>query len=103
MQQYKRVRGFFLPNRLATMLLMVFGVAAAVLPVVANMDWTSTAGVIAGLGAISAALLTWLKGWKDNEAENLRPFVKVDPEHAAMQRRIDQLEAELHEQHAVQQ
>lgn len=91
----------FLPNRIATGLLVVCGLAAAVLPVAGNMDWTSTAGVVAGVGAIAAALVTWLKGWQQNEAENVRPFVKVDPEHAAMQARIDNLEAQLHARQEV--
>jgi hypothetical protein len=98
MKQYKRARGFFLPNRLATMLLLILGGIAAALPAVANMDWTSTAGVIAGIGAVAAALVTWLKGWQANESENLSSFKKEDPEHAAMQKRIDELEYELHGQ-----
>jgi membrane protein implicated in regulation of membrane protease activity len=96
MNQYTRMHGFFLPNRIATMLLVIAGLAAAVLPTLANMDWTSTAGVFAGLGAVAAALVTWLNGWSKNEATNVAPFKKVNPEHAEMRERIRQLEDEIH-------
>ena len=117
MDKYKRAHGVFLPNRLATYLLVLCGAAAAVLPVLANLDWTSTAGVIAGIGAVAAALVTWLKGWQQNESENLAPFIREagpapeparidDPEDVATQRRIDEIEHELRgvagELHAVE-
>lgn len=59
------------PNRLVAVALAVCGFAAAVLPVAANLDWTSTAGVLGGLGAVAAAAVTWLLGWQKWEASQL--------------------------------
>jgi hypothetical protein len=56
------------PNRVATALAVLAGIATAIAPVIADMDWTSTAGVIAGgLGAI-LAIGKWLDGWQKHEA-----------------------------------
>lgn len=52
------------PGRIATILAIVAGIATAITPAVANMDWTSTAGVIAGGIAIVGAIVKWLDGWQ---------------------------------------
>ena len=67
-------RTWLLPNRIATMLLLVFGMAAAALPVLANMDWTSTAGVLAGVAAACAALVTYLHGWQKDSVKNTEAY-----------------------------
>jgi protein-S-isoprenylcysteine O-methyltransferase Ste14 len=56
------------PGRIATVLAIVAGVAGAVAPAAANLDWTSTAGVIAGTLAIVGAIGKWLTGWQQHEA-----------------------------------
>jgi hypothetical protein len=84
-----------LPNRIAVYMLIVFGIAAAVLPVAANMDWTSTAGVLGGLGAIAAALVTWLRGWTSGGSEE-KHLEKYQPTASAQGNpRVAELEAEV--------
>jgi protein-S-isoprenylcysteine O-methyltransferase Ste14 len=59
-------------NRVVVILTVLAGIGGAIVPVAANMDWTSTAGVMAGLTAIVVAAVTWLIGWQKAEArENL--------------------------------
>lgn len=70
------------PNRVVAVLTVLMGVGGAVAPVLANMDWQSTAGVIAGVGAATTAAVTWLLGWQKHEsrtaAENFqREFAKT--------------------------
>lgn len=72
-----------LPNRVATVLIMIAGVVAAALPAAAGMNWESTAGVLAGLGAVAAATLTWLRGWQQNEQTNLDEYRSAPAEEAA--------------------
>jgi hypothetical protein len=55
------------PGRIATLLAIVTGAAGAVAPAAANLDWTSTAGVIAGTLAIVGAIAKWLTGWQQHE------------------------------------
>jgi hypothetical protein len=56
------------PGRIATLLAIVAGLAGAVAPAAANLDWSSTAGVIAGTFAIVGAIAAWLQGWRQHEA-----------------------------------
>lgn len=55
------------PNRRAVYLTAVAGLFTALAPAVANLDLTSTAGVIAGLVAITAVVSKWLTGWQNLE------------------------------------
>lgn len=55
------------PNRLAVYLTSLAGLAAAVAVPLADMDASSTAGVIAGLAAIATVVSVWLKGWMEHE------------------------------------
>jgi len=55
-------------NRLAAYAVALAGLLTAISVPLANLDTTSVAGVIAGLTAIVAAFLAWLKGWRDHEA-----------------------------------
>lgn len=56
-----------LPNRIVSYALVVLGFVAAIAPVAANLDWTSTVGVVGGVGTIAAAGVTWLLGWQRYE------------------------------------
>jgi drug/metabolite transporter (DMT)-like permease len=56
------------PNRVAAGLAAVGAVAAGLAPVVANMDWSSTAGVAAGILGAVAVVNKWLDGWQKHEA-----------------------------------
>lgn len=57
------------PNRVATYLTALSGLAAAIAVPVANLDTTSTAGVLGGLAAILAVAYKWLDGWQHHEAQ----------------------------------
>ena len=54
-----------LPNRLATYAAALAALCAAIVPVVADLDWTSTIGIIGGVGALSAVVWKWLDGWAE--------------------------------------
>jgi len=56
-------------NRIVAIASVVLSLALAVLPVLADLDWTSTAGVIAGITAILSVTLKWLSGWQQHEAQ----------------------------------
>lgn len=58
------------PNRIATLLTALSGIAAAVAVPVANLDTTSTVGVAMGVLAILGAFATWMKGWRAFEARS---------------------------------
>lgn len=55
------------PNRIAVYLTILAGLATACAPLVANLDTTSTATLIAGLAAIVVAAVKWLSGWQATE------------------------------------
>ena len=55
------------PNRVVAGATAVLGLVAALAPVVADLDWTSTLGVIAGVGVVAAAAVKWLDGWQKFE------------------------------------
>lgn len=57
------------PNRVVALATAGLSLVLAVLPVVGNFDWTSTAGAIAGLAAVAGIALKWLDGWQKHEAE----------------------------------
>jgi hypothetical protein len=54
-------------NRVVSIASVVLSLALAVLPVLADLDWTSTAGVIAGIVAILGVTQKWLTGWQLHE------------------------------------
>lgn len=81
------------PNRIAVYLTALAALLAALAPVVADLDWTSTAGVIAGLLAIAKIVDTWLKGWQQYEA--LSSDVLSDPDLAEVT--ADDEQRDLHE------
>lgn len=55
------------PNRVVAAATAVLSLTLAVLPVVVDMDWTSTAGVLAGIVAVVSVALKWLAGWQAHE------------------------------------
>ena len=72
-----------LPNRLATYAAALAALCAAIVPVVADLDWTSTVGIIGGVGALSAVVWKWLDGWqKYEERVALEPIL---PENQPVQ------------------
>jgi hypothetical protein len=66
------------PGRVATALAIGAGLPGAVAPAVANLDLSSTAGVIAGMLAVVAVITAWLKGWRQHEAR-----LETSPSHVA--------------------
>lgn len=66
-----------LPNRIALYLTSIAALLVALAPVVADLDWTSTAGLIGGLGAVALVVNKWLEGWqKYEERQDLEPLVQ---------------------------
>ena len=52
-----------LPNRIAVYFTAAAALAAAVVPVLADFDTSSTVGVVGGIGAFSAVIGVWLYNW----------------------------------------
>jgi uncharacterized membrane protein YdbT with pleckstrin-like domain len=55
-------------NRAEALAGVVISLALAILPVVGNFDWTSTAGVLAGIVAVLGIVNQRLRGWQMHEA-----------------------------------
>lgn len=55
-------------NRVVAVATVVLSVGAALLPVLADLDLASTAGVIAGILAVVTTSVKWLDGWQKAEA-----------------------------------
>lgn len=55
------------PNRVVAGLTALSGVAAAVAVPVANMDTSSTVGVLGGLVTVTGVAMKWLDGWQKHE------------------------------------
>lgn len=55
------------PSRIGAYLAGLSGIAGAVAVPIANLDTTSTAGVIAGVVAVLTAYLGWVPGWRAHE------------------------------------
>ena len=65
-----------LPNRLAAYGTAAIALLAGLAPLVGNLDWESTAGIIAGLAAILGVAVKWLDGyskWERGEGNALLP------------------------------
>jgi hypothetical protein len=52
-----------LPNRIAVYVTALGALAAGLLPLVGNLDWESTAGILGALVAITGVVATWLYNW----------------------------------------
>jgi hypothetical protein len=55
-------------GRIVTIASLVVGLIGAAAPVVLNLDLTSTAGIVAGIVALSAVIVKYLDGWQQYEA-----------------------------------
>lgn len=62
------------PNRVAVYLTALAGVLGALAPAVANLDTTSTVGVLGGLAVILGIASRWLDGWQKFEARRAAPL-----------------------------
>lgn len=58
-------------NRKVALLGAAVSLALALAPVVADLDWTSTAGVLAGVVAVLGIVNRWLVGWQAHEARSV--------------------------------
>lgn len=58
------------PNRVAALATAFLGLAAAVAVPLASLDWSSTAGVIAGLGTVASVAVKYLDGCQKHEERN---------------------------------
>lgn len=56
-----------LPNRAALILGSVAALLGGAAPLVADMDWESTAGVIAGVIALATYVNNFVTGWQKHE------------------------------------
>lgn len=66
-----------LPNRLALYFTALAALAGGLTPVIANLDLSSTIGVVGGIGAFSAVIAVWLFNWgKYEERTALEPLVQ---------------------------
>jgi hypothetical protein len=63
-------------GRIVTIVSLLIGLAGAAAPVVLNMDVSSTAGIVAGIVAMSAVIVKYLDGWQKYEA-------RIDDQSAA--------------------
>lgn len=55
------------PNRLAAYMTSVAALLAALAPAIANLDLSSTVGVLGGAVVILGVFREWLKGWREHE------------------------------------
>jgi hypothetical protein len=72
-------------GRIIAIVSVVVGLIGAAAPVVANMDLSSTAGVVAGLVAVCTVVVKYLDGWQRYEerldAAAAAPAPSADEEH----------------------
>lgn len=68
------------PNRVVALATALIGLVLALVPVIGNFDWTSTAGILAGIGAVAAIANRWLIGWQLHENNTTEPDVDTEGE-----------------------
>lgn len=67
-----------LPNRIAVYMTSVAGLLTALAPVIANLDLTSTFGLVGGFVGAALVVKQWLDGWaKYEERTALEPLVEA--------------------------
>lgn len=66
-------------GRVATYIGGVAALLAALTPAIANLDVTSTVGVIGGAGALAAVVVKWLDGWQKYEQDVRDPAKLNEP------------------------
>lgn len=62
------------PNRVVAIAVAILTLILAILPTLASFDWTSTAGILAGIGGVAAVTLKWLDGWQLHEERTSLPL-----------------------------
>lgn len=70
-----------LPNRLAVYATALGALALGLLPLVGNLDWTSTAGVLGAIAAIGGVVGIWLFNWgkyERAEGPGILPAAELD-------------------------
>lgn len=66
-----------LPNRIAVYFTALAALATGLLPVIANLDLTSTIGVVGGVAALATVISVWLFNWgKYEERQALEPLIQ---------------------------
>lgn len=57
------------PNRIAVYITAFAGLLSALAPIVADLDLTSTVGIVGSLAAVAAVVHKWLDGWQQHERD----------------------------------
>ena len=68
------------PNRTAVLITAVSGLVGALAVPIANLDLSSTAGVVAGLITITTVVNRWLIGWQNYEKRNYDVVIRQEEE-----------------------
>jgi protein-S-isoprenylcysteine O-methyltransferase Ste14 len=79
------------PNRVVAVATVVLALLTALAPVVLNLDWTSTAGIIASLAVVATTAVKWLDGWQKFETAGYQ--FDLTQQHAEMQLAVIEGEA----------
>jgi len=66
-------------GRIVTILGAAAGLATALAPALANLDFASTGGLVGGMLAIAAIVSKWLSGWQSYEADVRDPTKYNEP------------------------
>lgn len=66
-------------GRIAAGMGAIAGLLAALAPIVANLDTTSTLGVVGGAAVIVTAIVKWLDGWQKYEQDVRDPTKFNEP------------------------
>lgn len=70
-----------LSNRAAIYIAALVALAGGLAPIVGDLDWTSTVGVLTAVATIGAVVVKWLDGWQAYEARaDVDPLVLPDGE-----------------------
>lgn len=66
-------------GRIVAVLAAVAGLATALAPALANLDFASTGGLVGGMLALAAIVSRWLQGWQKYEADVRDPTKFNEP------------------------
>jgi hypothetical protein len=67
-----------MPNRIAIYLTAIAGLLTALAPVVADLDTSSTVGILGGLAAVTVVAREFLVGWRQYEERTDLEALTVD-------------------------
>jgi uncharacterized membrane protein YadS len=68
-------------NRVVAFATALLALILGLLPLIANLDWTSTTGIAASLAVVLGIVYKWLDGWQKHEEQNALlapPVVELD-------------------------